>query len=92
MAQGPPKKLSKKPACKPKGALKKGAKVIKPKSKKAARTITSDKIKKKLAAGVLAKTEARLGQRAGHLELIGKGKKSSKEEKEKYRGGTRKFG
>jgi hypothetical protein len=37
-----------------------------------------------------ARTEAVLGERAGHLELIGKGKKADK--KVGVKGGSRKFG
>lgn len=62
----------------------KGSKVKKPKSTKA------DKLQKKYTAGMVDKTEKLLGERAGHLELIGKGKKAKKDEK--HKGGTRKFG
>ncbi|KAK3403480.1 hypothetical protein B0T20DRAFT_475268 [Sordaria brevicollis] len=48
----------------------------------------ADKVQKKFTAGMVAKTEKMLGARAGHLELIGKGKKE--ENKEKFKGGTRK--
>lgn len=51
---------------------------------------TADKIQKKFTAGLIAKTEQMLGERAGHLELIGKGRK--KGEEQKFKGGTRKFG
>ncbi|KAH7633076.1 hypothetical protein B0T09DRAFT_380558 [Sordaria sp. MPI-SDFR-AT-0083] len=47
----------------------------------------ADKVQKKFTAGMVAKTEKMLGARAGHLELIGKGKKE--ENKEKFKGGTR---
>ncbi|KAK3501506.1 hypothetical protein B0T13DRAFT_510076 [Neurospora crassa] len=47
----------------------------------------ADKVQKKFTAGMAAKTEKMLGARAGHLELIGKGKKE--ENKEKFKGGTR---
>ncbi|KAI0538171.1 hypothetical protein GGR58DRAFT_501477 [Xylaria digitata] len=74
MAQGAPKKTSK-PALtaranKPQQA-KKGARVIKSKKGSAA-----DKLQRKLAAGITHKTERLLGERAGHLELIGPGKKA----------------
>lgn len=62
----------------------KGQKVKKPKSTKA------DKLQKKYTSGMVTKTEALLGERAGHLELIGKGKKAKKDEK--HKGGSRKFG
>ncbi|KAG7288645.1 hypothetical protein NEMBOFW57_004999 [Staphylotrichum longicolle] len=51
---------------------------------------SSDKVQKKFTAGLVAKTEKMLGERAGHLELIGKGRKKG-EEKE-FKGGSRKFG
>ncbi|KAI1380961.1 hypothetical protein F4677DRAFT_441291 [Hypoxylon crocopeplum] len=57
---------------------KKGARVAK--SKKAS---TADKMQKKFSAGLVAKTEKLLGERAGHLELIGKGRvKGADKEKE----------
>jgi hypothetical protein len=46
---------------------------------------------KKFTAGLTAKTEALLGERAGHLELIGKGKKG-KDKKATIKGGSKKFG
>lgn len=83
MAQGTIKQKAKPaPAGKPKPT--KGAKVKKAKSTKA------DKLQKKYTAGMVAKTEKLLGERAGHLELIGKGKKAKKDEK--HKGGSRKFG
>ncbi|KAI1484830.1 hypothetical protein F5X96DRAFT_403759 [Biscogniauxia mediterranea] len=94
MAQGVLKKPARasKPASKNKPQPpKKGARVIK--SKKGS---TADKIQRKMAAGIAAKTERLLGERAGHLELIGKGKKARGEdkdgEKNKQKGGSRKFG
>lgn len=44
---------------------------------------------KKFTSGMAAKTEAMLGERAGHTELIGKGKKGTKVNP---KGGSRKFG
>lgn len=82
MAQGAIKQKVKPTAtAKPKA---KGAKVKKPKSTKA------DKLQKKYTSGMVSKTEALLGERAGHLELIGKGKKGKKDDK--HKGGSRKFG
>ncbi|OTA70091.1 hypothetical protein K449DRAFT_393113 [Hypoxylon sp. EC38] len=69
---------------------KKGARVAKAKKASAA-----DKMRKKFAAGLVAKTEKLLGERAGHLELIGKGRvKGADKDKEgeKAKGGSRKFG
>lgn len=48
--------------------------------------------KKMFTSGLTAKTEALLGERAGHLELIGKGKKGLKDKKVTNKGGTKKFG
>lgn len=66
-------------------AAKKGG-VSKPKKPKT----TADKMQKKYTAGLVAKTEQMLGERAGHLELIGKGRK--KGEEQKFKGGSRRFG
>lgn len=73
---------------------KKGARVAKPRKASAA-----DKLQKKFAAGLTAQTEKLLGERAGHLELIGAGrdKKNKKagqggNDKGKKTGGSRKFG
>ncbi|KAI0179319.1 hypothetical protein GGR52DRAFT_535661 [Hypoxylon sp. FL1284] len=71
---------------------KKGARVAK--SKKAS---TADKMQKKYAAGLVAKTEKLLGERAGHLELIGKGRAKTKDgddgkAKSVSKGGSKKFG
>lgn len=75
MAQGQIKKSSK-----PAGGASKAASGV---TKKGSRTITPKKAKlrqqakitKKYTAGLTAKTEAMLGQRAGHLELLGEGRK-----------------
>ncbi|KAK7707362.1 hypothetical protein SLS64_001054 [Diaporthe eres] len=82
MAQGEIKKKAAPVSTKAKPM--KGQKVKKPKSTKA------DKLQKKYTSGMVTKTEALLGERAGHLELIGKGKKAKKDEK--HKGGSRKFG
>ncbi|KAJ1326521.1 DUF2462 domain-containing protein [Microdochium nivale] len=97
MAQGVIKKPSVRPAVsataggRNKPQQRRGATVAKSK-----RTTSADKLQKKHAAGLTARTEKLLGERAGHLELIGKGKKGKLEkgkdgEKSKT-GGTRKFG
>ncbi|KAI1435182.1 hypothetical protein GGR50DRAFT_694351 [Xylaria sp. CBS 124048] len=71
MAQGAPKKsgsgrsATTARANKPQPP-KKGARVFKSKKGSAA-----DKMQRKLAAGITGKTERLLGERAGHLELIG---------------------
>jgi hypothetical protein len=51
---------------------------------------SADKIQKKFTAGLTAKTELMLGERVGHLELIGKGRK--KGAAMEFKGGSRKFG
>ncbi|KAF3760751.1 hypothetical protein M406DRAFT_268213 [Cryphonectria parasitica EP155] len=83
MAQGAIKQKAK-PAPISRTKQNKGSKVKKQKSSKA------DKLQKKYTSGMVAQTEKLLGERAGHLELIGKGKKAKKDEK--HKGGTRKFG
>jgi len=86
MAQGTLKKLSKPTKAKANQKPKKGVtKPQKPKLKS-----TADKVAKKLTSGLVSRTEEMLGERAGHLELIGKGRK--KGEEQKYKGGSRKFG
>ena len=78
MAQGAIKKTSSSSkgmtarANKPQQAAKtkKGARVAKPR-----KASSADKMQKKFAAGLAAKTEQLLGERAGHLELIGAGRK-----------------
>ncbi|KAF7550978.1 hypothetical protein G7Z17_g5324 [Cylindrodendrum hubeiense] len=62
------------------------SKVIKPKNSK---TIV-DKSHKKFTSGMAARTEALLGERVGHLELIGQGKKGGR--KATIKGGSKKFG
>lgn len=62
------------------------SKVSKPKNSKSA----ASKVLKKFTSGMVAKTEALLGERAGHLELIGKGKKPG--QKLTNKGGSKKFG
>ncbi|XXH03964.1 hypothetical protein Hte_010372 [Hypoxylon texense] len=71
---------------------KKGARVA-----KAKKGSTADKLQKRYAAGLVAQTEKLLGERAGHLELIGKGRTKGKDAeggkgKSTTKGGTRKFG
>lgn len=88
------------------GAPKRGARVTKaPRSAKAVKAhATTDKTMRKFTSGLIHKTEAMLGERAGHLELIGPGKKKgpdakSREQRNKDKkgkmpstGGSRKFG
>jgi hypothetical protein len=85
MPQGTIKTKAKVPPTK--NASRKAA-VAKPKSK-----TTTARLQKKITAGMAAKTEKLLGQRVGHLELLGHGKRSKKIEGEKKQtGGTKKFG
>lgn len=88
MAQGSVKKTARPIPSKSKHQSKKPSKVTKPKKAKT----TADRLQKKYTAGLTAKTEKMLGERAGHLELIGKGKKGKEDGKTKQKGGTRKFG
>lgn len=67
---------------------KRHAAVAKPKTKS-----NTARLQKSITAGLAAKTEKLLGQRVGHLELIGKGKRATKIEGEKKQVyGTKKFG
>lgn len=86
MAQGTIKKLGRATPAKVTHSKKQAAKVAKPKKSKA----SVDKVHKKFTSGMTARTEALLGERAGHLELIGKGKKPS--QKLTNKGGSKKFG
>lgn len=87
MAQGTIKQSTKAKAPKATHSKKQAAKVNKPKHTKT----SLEKMHKKFTAGLTAKTEALLGERAGHLELIGKGKKG-KDKKVSIKGGSKKFG
>ncbi|CAI4212443.1 unnamed protein product [Parascedosporium putredinis] len=46
----------------------------------------------KFTSGLVGRTEQLLGERAGHLELIGKGKKTEASDKIGGKGGSKKFG
>ncbi|KIW11546.1 hypothetical protein PV08_10847 [Exophiala spinifera] len=79
MAQGLLKKSSSKTAkpsasSKSAGVTKKGRGTITPKK---AKLVKQAKINKKFTAGLTAKTEAMLGARAGHLEMLGQGRKKN---------------
>ncbi|KIW28001.1 uncharacterized protein PV07_07693 [Cladophialophora immunda] len=54
------------------GITKKGSRTITPKK---AKLLKQAKLNKKYTAGLTAKTEAMLGARAGHLEMLGQAKK-----------------
>lgn len=89
MAQGAIKQKA--PAAKPSkpnpSKTKKGARVAKPK-----KASSADKIQKKYSSGLVAKTEKLLGERAGHLEMIGKGRDRTVGAKKEIKGGSKKFG
>ena len=81
MAQGVFKtKASKtsKPLPSKNGVTKKGARTIAPKK---VSLLKQQKMTKKFSAGLNAKTEKMLGEKVGHLELLGVGKKKPKGEK-----------
>ncbi|KAI5462460.1 hypothetical protein BGZ63DRAFT_423715 [Mariannaea sp. PMI_226] len=86
MAQGAIKKSGRTAAPKATHSKRQASKVSKPKTK-----ASVDKSIKKFTSGMVARTEAMLGERAGHLELIGKGKKG-KDKKAVFKGGSKKFG
>jgi hypothetical protein len=93
MAQGSGKKVTKPNPGLTKGGgtkAKKASGISKP--QKAKSKSTADKITKKYSAGMVAKTEAMLGARAGHLELIGKGRDKKGGGEKVHKGGSRKFG
>ncbi|KAH8204672.1 hypothetical protein TruAng_001147 [Truncatella angustata] len=77
-----------KAAGKPNSAkTKKGARVAKPKN-----ATGSAKVQKKYSSGLANRTEKLLGERAGHLEMIGKGRDRASGAKNEAKGGTKKFG
>lgn len=95
MAQGAIKKApkpnpglnrNKKQAPKPKQQT---GSVVKPQK---AKKSTADKVAKKFTSGLTSRTEMMLGERAGHLELIGKGRKKDGSSEKQFKGGSRKFG
>ncbi|KAM7196475.1 hypothetical protein V8F33_006192 [Rhypophila sp. PSN 637] len=77
------------------GSKNKAGSINKPKKPK---KTTLDKMQKKFTSGMVARTEAMLGEKAGHLELIGKGRKKGGDKKVEDKGkkvnqgGSRKFG
>lgn len=86
MAQGTVKNLGRPTAAKVVHSKKQASKVNKPKKSKA----NVDKVHRKFTSGMAARTEALLGERVGHLELIGQGKKAGR--KATTKGGSKKFG
>ncbi|RSM01397.1 hypothetical protein CDV31_011394 [Fusarium ambrosium] len=88
MAQGTIKKLGRATPAKVTHSKRQASKVAKPKKNKA----SVDKVHKKFTSGMTARTEALLGERAGHLELIGQGKKKKGDKKTTQKGGSKKFG
>ena len=78
MAQGPIKKPStstSKPKPQSAGITKKGSRSIAPKNSKLRKQA---KMTKKLTSGLTAQTEKMLGEKAGHLEMVGKGRDKTK--------------
>ena len=51
------------------------------KNPKNAKSLKAQKMNKKFTAGLTAQTEKMLGERAGHLELLGQSKKKNSTEK-----------
>ncbi|KAF4125765.1 Protein of unknown function (DUF2462) [Geosmithia morbida] len=89
MVQGALKK-SKPAAAKVTHSKRQASKVHKSTSNKKS-SAAIEKTHRKFLSGMAAKTEALLGERAGHLELIGKGKKG-KDKRATVKGGSKKFG
>lgn len=90
MAQGTIKPSTKAKPVKATHSKKQASKVGKKKTTTTKASI--DKAHRKFTAGLTAKTEALLGERAGHLELIGKGKKGKDKKATISKGGSKKFG
>jgi hypothetical protein len=86
MAQGTIKMSTKAAATKVAHSKKQASKITKPKQRSKG---NPDKVHRKFTSGMTARTEALLGERAGHLELIGQGKKGKKVAKA---GGSKRFG
>ncbi|KIX00991.1 uncharacterized protein Z518_10057 [Rhinocladiella mackenziei CBS 650.93] len=92
MAQGQIKKPSKPTSSKSSSSkiAKKGSRTITPKK---AKLLKQAKLNKKYTAGLTAKTEAMLGERAGHLEMLGHGRKKNAGVVDKGKsGGSKKSG
>ena len=89
MAQGQIKKSSSKPVSKQSsGITKKGARKITPRKQNLQKQA---KITKKHTSGLTAQTEKMLGEKVGHLEMIGKGRdKKGGAAKDVAKGGKKK--
>ncbi|KAI6783537.1 uncharacterized protein J7T54_005566 [Emericellopsis cladophorae] len=87
MAQGAVKPRVKGNAAKVVHSKRQASKVSKPKK---TTKQNADRVNRKFTSGMVAQTEAVLGERAGHLELIGQGKKGKT--KGLGKGGSKKFG
>lgn len=90
MAQGGFKKTTKPAAAKVAHSKKQASRIQKSSNTNKKTSAGIEKAHRKFTSGMAAQTEALLGERAGHLELIGKGKKGSK--KATVKGGSKKFG
>lgn len=94
MAQGQIKKssTSAKPAARSTGGVTK--KHLGTKNPKKTKLIKAAKINKKFTSGLTAETERMLGARAGHLEMIGKGRKKTNDTNQPHgkKGGEKRKG
>ena len=54
--------------------------------------IQGSKATRKFTAALVGRTEQLLGERAGHLELVGKGKKTAAADRISGKGGSKKYG
>lgn len=77
MAQGQLKKASTLSKSASRGGAGNTQKGLGVKKSKKSSLIKAAKINKKFTSGLIGQTERMLGERAGHLELIGKGRKKS---------------
>lgn len=89
MAQGPVKAKATAPKQAKKSKPANKSKVSK-KGKRAG--IENSRVTKKFTAALVGRTEKLLGERAGHLELVGKGKKTEEGERVSGKGGTKRYG
>lgn len=85
MAQGPIKQKAVK-------VPNKKSKVTKKKAAAKNGRLEGSKATRKFTAAMVGRTEKLLGERAGHLELVGKGKKTVDADKVAGKGGSKKYG
>lgn len=77
MAQGQLKKASASSKAASRGSVGNTQKGLGVKKSKKSSLIKAAKINKKFTSGLIGQTEKMLGERAGHLEMIGKGRKKN---------------